>query len=243
MPGFVLLDGVRQSEVRGNTPSASGHLYTTLARSLNKPKLDYKKAVLANFGAENEPIAQVQTLTNFWCGNVLGPLSIYDLHALEATLEKNVKEFGTKENWTSRKTNDMVKHLVDIASERFDTYAEPFQALHSTGTFKHNCQVTGCAALKGRCGEDGKTLVVGQKSVELMEFLVERYTCAAGQVVMDPFMGSGSCGIAALRKGRCFLGYEQKMTNFFSAVFYLASALQKMIEGDEAFVTDKYETP
>jgi len=56
-------------------------------------------------------------------------------------------------------------------------------------------------------------------------------------------MGSGSGGIAALRKGRCFLGYEQKMTNFFSAVFHLASALQKMIEGDETFVQDKYETP
>eukprot|EP00854_Cymbomonas_tetramitiformis_P018979 gene18979-22684_t len=74
MPGFVLLDGVRQSEVRGNTPSASGHLYTTLARSLNKPKLDYKKAVLAKFGPEFENIAGVQTLTNFFLRECDGPV-------------------------------------------------------------------------------------------------------------------------------------------------------------------------
>ena len=243
MPGFILLDGVRQSEVRGNTPSASGHLYTTLARSLNKPKLDYKKAVLAKFGPEFENIAGVQTLTNFFCGNVLGPLSISELESLEMVLTKNVKEFGVKESWSKKKIDDMVHTLCEKAKFRFSEYAEPFQALHSSGTFKHNCQVTGCAALKGKCNEDGKTLVVGQKSVELGEFLVERYTSAAGQVVMDPFMGSGSGGIAALRKGRCFLGYEQKQSNFFSAVFHLSCALNKMIEGDDVYVTMKYQTP
>ncbi|KAK3284922.1 hypothetical protein CYMTET_7449 [Cymbomonas tetramitiformis] len=63
MPGFVLLDGVRQTDVRGNTPSASRHLCTTLARSLNKPKLNYRKAVLVKFdkhGPELENVAQVQ---------------------------------------------------------------------------------------------------------------------------------------------------------------------------------------
>ncbi|KAK3287005.1 hypothetical protein CYMTET_5464 [Cymbomonas tetramitiformis] len=60
-------------------------------------------------------------------------------------------------------------------------------------------------------------------------------------MVMDPFMGSGSGGIAALRKGRCFLGYEQKQANFFSAAFHLNCALQKMIEGDDDFVLYKYE--
>ena len=148
-----------------------------------------------------------------------------------------MKECGAKENWTIRKTSEMLKHLVDIARDRFETYAAPFHALHSTGTFNRNCQVTGCAALKGPCGKDGKTLVVGLKSVELMEFLVERYMSSAGQVVLNPFMGSGSGGIAALRKGRCFLGYEQKMTNFFSAVFYLASALGKSYESRRAILT------
>ena len=60
-----------------------------------------------------------------------------------------MKECGAKENWTIRKTSEMLKHLVDIAWDRFETYAAPFHALHSTGTFNRNCQVTGCAALKG----------------------------------------------------------------------------------------------
>ncbi|KAK3234313.1 hypothetical protein CYMTET_55414 [Cymbomonas tetramitiformis] len=243
MPGFVLLDGVRQSEVRGNTPSASGHLYTTFTRALNKPKLDYRKAVLLKFGPEHENICQVQTLTNFFCGNVLGPLSITELENLEMVLEKNVKEFGAKEQWSKDKINEMVQTLCEKAKVRFSEYGDSFQALHSSGTFKHNCQVSGCAALKGKCNENGKTLVVGQKSVELGEYLVERYTSAAGQVVMDPFMGSGSGGVAALRKGRCFIGYEQKETNYFSAVFHLSCALQKMIEGDEVYVVMKYQTP
>ncbi len=185
-------------------------------------------------GLEN--VAGVQTLTNFFCGNVLGPLSISALESLEMVLEKNVKEFGRQESWPKKKIDEMVQTLCEKAKERFSDYAEPFQALHSSGTFKHNCLVTGCAALKGKCNEDGKTLVVGQKSVELGEFLVERYTSAAGQVVMDPFMGSCSAGIAALRKGRCFLGYEQKQSNFFSAVFHLSCALNKMIEGDDVYV-------
>ncbi|KAK3240755.1 hypothetical protein CYMTET_49430 [Cymbomonas tetramitiformis] len=124
----------------------------------------------------------------------MGPLSISELESLEMVLEKNVKEFGAKENWSTKKINDMLQTLRDKAKFRFSEYAEPFQALHSSGTFKHNCRVTGCATLKGKCNEDGKTLVVGQKSVELGEFLVERYTSSAGQVVMDPFMGSGSGG-------------------------------------------------
>ena len=52
-----------------------------------------------------------------------------------------------------------------------------------------------------------------------------RYTSNAGQVVLDPFMGTGSTGVGAIRKGRCFYGYEQKRTTFFSAAFYLAHAL------------------
>eukprot|EP00854_Cymbomonas_tetramitiformis_P007834 gene7834-9303_t len=71
-----------KTEVRGNTPTASGHLYTTLARSLNKPKLDYRKAVLAKFGTEFENVAGVQTLPKFFCGSVLGPLSITEYQAL-----------------------------------------------------------------------------------------------------------------------------------------------------------------
>lgn len=46
------------------------------------------------------------------------------------------------------------------------------------------------------------------KPVELMRWLV-RLACPPGGVVLDPFAGSGSTGIAALAEGRCFLGIER----------------------------------
>ena len=42
-----------------------------------------------------------------------------------------------------------------------------------------------------QCKKCGDTLVYGQKTVPLNEYLVKRYTTAQGQLVMDPFMGSG----------------------------------------------------
>ena len=53
-----------------------------------------------------------------------------------------------------------------------------------------------------------------EKPVDLLEFLVRTYT-NEGQVVLDPFMGSGSCGEACLRTNRRFIGME-KDANFFA---------------------------
>ena len=47
-----------------------------------------------------------------------------------------------------------------------------------------------------------------QKPEDLMEFLVSIYT-QEGDVVLDPFMGSGTTGIAAQNLNRQFIGVEQ----------------------------------
>ncbi len=52
-----------------------------------------------------------------------------------------------------------------------------------------------------------------QKPVKLMEFFVRTYT-DEGQVVFDPFMGSGSTGIGALKCGRKFIGIEMDSEYF-----------------------------
>lgn len=56
-------------------------------------------------------------------------------------------------------------------------------------------------------GEDGKNLHDTEKPVELMRILIENST-RGGQVVLDPFMGSGTTGIACVESGRDFIGCE-----------------------------------
>jgi len=53
----------------------------------------------------------------------------------------------------------------------------------------------------------GKKLHTCGKPVELMKELLE--VCPAGGVILDPFAGSASTGIAALETGRRFVGCEQ----------------------------------
>jgi site-specific DNA-methyltransferase (adenine-specific) len=46
-----------------------------------------------------------------------------------------------------------------------------------------------------------------QKPVELMKILIEN-SSNEGDVVLDPFMGSGSTGVACLNTNRNFIGIE-----------------------------------
>lgn len=54
-----------------------------------------------------------------------------------------------------------------------------------------------------------KKLHPTQKPVDLMKQLVEGLTLS-GQTVLDPFMGSGSTGVACLETGRKFVGVEKE---------------------------------
>lgn len=56
-------------------------------------------------------------------------------------------------------------------------------------------------------GADGKNLHDTEKPVALMELLIEN-SSQVGDLVLDPFTGVGSTGIACMRKGRNFLGTE-----------------------------------
>ncbi len=47
-----------------------------------------------------------------------------------------------------------------------------------------------------------------QKPVALLDFIFDQLKITAGQIVFDPFMGSGSTGVVALRRGCQFIGVE-----------------------------------
>ena len=50
-----------------------------------------------------------------------------------------------------------------------------------------------------------------------MAFVLEQIGCKAGDTILDPFMGSGSTGIAALRLGMKFIGIEKDPDHFETA--------------------------
>jgi DNA modification methylase len=62
-----------------------------------------------------------------------------------------------------------------------------------------------------------------QKPVALMAYLIERYT-KPGDTVVDPYMGSGSTGVACVRTGRNFIGGEIDPTHYETAQRRIADA-------------------
>lgn len=67
-----------------------------------------------------------------------------------------------------------------------------------------------------------------QKPLDLMRKLIE-VVSPVGGMILDPFMGSGSTGVAAIRAGRSFVGIEHDPVHFATACERLAHA-----SGDEA---------
>jgi DNA modification methylase len=62
------------------------------------------------------------------------------------------------------------------------------------------------------------------KPVDLMRWLCRLLTCPGG-IVLDPFMGSGSTGIAAVREGYAFTGIEQSPEYFDIALRRIRAAV------------------
>lgn len=58
---------------------------------------------------------------------------------------------------------------------------------------------------------------VSQKPVELMMWCMDQARIGLGKVVVDPYMGSASTGIACLQTGRKFVGIEIDEENFESS--------------------------
>jgi site-specific DNA-methyltransferase (adenine-specific) len=59
-----------------------------------------------------------------------------------------------------------------------------------------------------RASDDERGIHPTQKPLAVMEWCVEQARLAPGQTILDPFMGSGTTGVAALRMGCNFVGIE-----------------------------------
>jgi site-specific DNA-methyltransferase (adenine-specific)/modification methylase len=73
--------------------------------------------------------------------------------------------------------------------------------------------------------ENGKPrLHSAQKPVALMRWCIERLKLKPGTVVVDPYMGSGTTGVAAVQLGLPFIGCEIDPTHFATARRRIAAA-------------------
>jgi site-specific DNA-methyltransferase (adenine-specific) len=66
-----------------------------------------------------------------------------------------------------------------------------------------------------------------QKPVGLMAWCMERAKVPAGATVLDPYMGSGTTGIACIRTGRKFIGIEIDADHFATARLRLEKELRQ----------------
>lgn len=80
-------------------------------------------------------------------------------------------------------------------------------------------------------GFDGKSkgrAHVSQKPVSLMAWCIEHARIGLDKVVLDPYMGSGSTGVAALLSGRRFVGVEIDLAHFATACARIEEAARRM---------------
>jgi site-specific DNA-methyltransferase (adenine-specific) len=66
-----------------------------------------------------------------------------------------------------------------------------------------------------------------QKPLALMEALVRDFT-DRGETILDPFAGSGTTGVAALRNGRNFIGWERDATYHAAATKRLSAVREQV---------------
>jgi len=70
----------------------------------------------------------------------------------------------------------------------------------------------------------GSRVHITQKPVELMAWCV---TKTKSKIIIDPYMGSGSTGVAALRVGRSFIGIERDENHYKVALERIREAVRE----------------
>ena len=75
-----------------------------------------------------------------------------------------------------------------------------------------------------------KSAVFGHPTVKPATVMDKIIANVAGRTICDPFMGTGSTGVAAIKAGRRFVGIERSRKHFDTAVERLTAAWQQLQE-------------
>ena len=95
----------------------------------------------------------------------------------------------------------------------------------------NNCGTADILSIANKKTKEGsKNVHDTEKPVQLMQILIENST-QAGETVLDPFMGIGSTGSAAVFSGRSFIGIEIDDKYFSYAKARIKDAVQNKTVG------------
>jgi len=122
---------------------------------------------------------------------------------------------------TSGKFNQSSKKAVNTIYGKHDAYKDPKQYEQSKGGASRFFYCAK-ASKSERQGSSHPTM----KPIKLMRYLCRLVTPPSG-TILDPFMGSGSTGIAAIKEGFRFVGIEREQDYLTIAEARIASALEE----------------
>lgn len=110
--------------------------------------------------------------------------------------------------------------MPQLTGDRPGSRVEQITIAHPRGRKKWNGGGTGNVwqwpVVANCAGHRSDRVHTAQKPIGLMLELLELFT-SPGDLVLDPFTGSGTTGVAALRLGRRFIGIERDAAHFATA--------------------------
>jgi DNA modification methylase len=122
---------------------------------------------------------------------------------------------------------DKVDSAPQFTGDRPASSAEAIVLLHPKGKKKWNGGGERNVFRFAVNGERGDKPHPSTKPVALMEKLISLFT-DPGDLILDPFAGSGTTGVAAIRLGRRFIGWEKDPKYYAIAMKRLEAAREQM---------------
>jgi DNA modification methylase len=117
--------------------------------------------------------------------------------------------------------------MPQISGDRPAAGAEPIVLAHPSGRKRWNGGGKAGVWTFGLAGKDGDRVHPTQKPEPLMDALIRDFT-DPGDLILDPFAGSGTTGVAAIRLGRRFIGWERDPKYHAIAVKRLTAAREQL---------------
>jgi DNA modification methylase len=199
-----------------NSGKGRGH------RGTNKVSVSLKALTEGAIGTLDDclsgSMAHIARVTRRWA---LVFCDVESLHLIKSALVLGGMRYVRTGCWA--KTDPMPQFSGDRPAQGFEACA----IAHSSET-RSSWNGGGSAALwtYGVCKVDRPDHPC-PKPVDLMERLIRDFT-DPGETVLDPFAGSGTTGVAAIRLGRRFIGFERDEKYYAIATKRLAAAREQL---------------